>query len=223
MSFYSHVHTNWFSPARSASGDSANSDGSSSRRPSTSTKGQVHQQRVSKPRRSSPVAKPKPRSKQSKSGPRHGDVVREFDVLGRHHERNGAPRPPSQLQHRTSVSHRQRVEHRATERESTTSEDEPAKPAAASKRNKEAERRAFWPDAWKRLIDLAKLEWRVYLSAGDAFPKRRHARHEIICDMINQSLRRFDREGYKVEDEYFPEYKYELYTLVCSCLIVASG
>lgn len=89
-------------------------------------------------------------------------------------------------------------------------------------RNKEAEKRAFWPDSWKQLIDIAKLEWRVYLSVSDAFPKRRQARNEMICDIVNQVLRRFEREGYKLEDNYYPKYKPELSTLVRYCSMICS-
>lgn len=118
---------------------SSESEDSSSHRPSTSTKRRVHQQRVTKPRGSSPVAKSKLRSQQSKrlpTGSRRNDNNREFDVLQRHHERNGPPRPPSQQQLRASASRRRRVQRSGGDSESTTSEDESAEVAADTRRSK---------------------------------------------------------------------------------------
>ncbi|KAF8121623.1 hypothetical protein EV363DRAFT_1301806 [Boletus edulis] len=39
----------------------------------------------------------------------------------------------------------------------------------SSAESTKAEKQGFWPEVWKAFIDEAKLEWRIYLAASDAF------------------------------------------------------
>lgn len=150
---------------------------------------------------------------------RHGDHSSseeedpdEVDVLRRHQERNGVPRPPSQEALRASQQCRQRS---SRVRDSRSDDD-----AQGSVREKKAEKRNFWPSMWKLLIDEAKVEWRLYLSVGDAFPNPTQVKDSAINDIVQQMFQHFKRKGRQLDDGYFPRYRYELSTLV-RCIIQA--
>lgn len=127
----------------------------------------------------------------------------EYDVLARHQHRNRIPRPPSQRD----------LERRRDSR-STGAEDDDDDIVVHRSRNKKAEKRGFWPDSWKDLIDDAKLEWRVYLASADAFPNRVNAKRELIPDIVGQCLQKYKRAKIRLQDGMLPRYQQQLYALV---------
>ncbi|KAI5984762.1 hypothetical protein EDD15DRAFT_2374909 [Pisolithus albus] len=130
------------------------------------------------------------------------EIEGEHDVLGRHHQRNRIPRPPSQ----NDLEHRRRF--------AETSEADHTDIEVRQPRNKSAEKRSFWPRAWQNLIDDAKVEWRVYLAACDTFPSHSSATQELIPDIICQCLSKYKRARIRLESGMIPRYQEELYTIV---------
>lgn len=136
----------------------------------------------------------------------------QVDVLRRHQKRNGAPRPPSEEALRVSRDRRN-----ATHLDSvgvghdSRSGNSDLRP---NPRDKQAEKRNFWPEMWKIFIDEAKLEWRIYLSVGDAFPRPKRAKDGEISNILQQMFQQFKRAGRRLEADYFPRYENELCTLV---------
>jgi hypothetical protein len=132
----------------------------------------------------------------------------DVDILSRHQQRNGVPRPPSQEALR--ASHQQR--HHASNRRCDSGSDDDTQHTI---REKKAEKRNFWPSMWKVLIDEAKVEWRLYLSVGDAFPNPIKVKDNEINNILQQMFQQFKRKGRRLDKGYFPRYRYELSTLVC--------
>ena len=79
---------------------------------------------------------------------------------------------------------------------------------------KKAEKCEFWPEVWKTFIDDAKLEWRTYLAARDAFPNHAQVKQELIWDIVNQLLKRYQWHNTHLEADMLPCYQQKLYTLV---------
>jgi hypothetical protein len=121
-----------------------------------------------------------------------------YDVLDRHHQRNGIPRPPqNNLERQNGLPARSAEDYEGIHRPC-----------------KDAKKQSFWPGSWKSLIDDAKLEWRVYLAGRDAFPDRKYAKRELIPDIVSQCLRQYKRARIRLEDGMIPRYQEELYTIV---------
>ncbi|KAF8132944.1 hypothetical protein EV363DRAFT_1295737 [Boletus edulis] len=78
-----------------------------------------------------------------------GEADDEYHVLDHHHQRNRLQRLGSRQLSRVYSRSDTKVQ--------------------PSRCVKKAEKQGFWPEVWKAFIDEAKLEWRIYLAASDAF------------------------------------------------------
>ncbi|KAI9460021.1 hypothetical protein HD554DRAFT_2176797 [Boletus coccyginus] len=73
---------------------------------------------------------------------------------------------------------------------------------------------SFYPELWRKLLDLAKARMRLHVAVEDAFPKLEKARDRECKEVLTEVIAHFEANEWEVERGIYPRYKIAMSRLI---------